>query len=134
MTKDDILKAIKQTAASNGGVPLGIGKFEEATGIRKDEWHGKYWTKWNEAITEAGLQPNQFLTPAYDEEWLIEKLVSYIRELDHFPTKAELKIRNYKDRDFPSLTTFNNRLGRKSEMAQKVLIFCEKNPIDFPMY
>jgi len=40
MTKKHILSEIKRTAEKNGGIPLGIDRFREATGICKEDWYG----------------------------------------------------------------------------------------------
>ncbi|VAX26212.1 hypothetical protein MNBD_NITROSPINAE02-825 [hydrothermal vent metagenome] len=68
MNKELILDKIKQEAGKNNGAPLGMGKFEEATGITVNDWRGKFWTKWSDSLIEAGFQPNKFLTPKYDEK------------------------------------------------------------------
>lgn len=39
MKKEHILSEIKRTAQENGGVPLGIDRFREATGILKADWY-----------------------------------------------------------------------------------------------
>jgi len=59
MKKEHILSEIKRTAFENEGVPLGINRFREETGIRKEDWEGKFWAKWSDAQVEAGLEPNQ---------------------------------------------------------------------------
>jgi hypothetical protein len=43
MNKQHILTEIKRTAASNGGVPLGVSKFSKETGIKDSDWRGKIW-------------------------------------------------------------------------------------------
>ena len=45
MKKERILSEIRRTAEKNGGIPLGIDRFREATGIRKEDWYGIYWAK-----------------------------------------------------------------------------------------
>ena len=124
MTKEQILSEIRRTAVGNGGNPLGIDRFREATGIRKEDWYGKFWTKWSDAQKEAGLEPNQFSLPALDEAWILKRIIDYIRELGHFPTKPELKIKKRHDSEFPNITTLRIRLGTKSQMIAKVLDFC----------
>jgi len=124
MTKEHILSEIKRTADENGGVPLGVDRFRETTGIRKEDWYGIFWTKWSDAQTEAGLEPNRFSLPAYDQAWMLDKIVEYIRDLGHFPTKPEFKIRRNNDPEFPNITTLRNRLGTKPQMIEKVLGYC----------
>jgi len=103
---------------------LGIDRFREATGIRKENWYGIFWAKWTDAQVEAGLKPNQFGAPAFDEEWMLAKVAKYTRELGHFPTKPELKLRKQHDTEFPNITTLRRRLGNKPEMVNKVLEYC----------
>src|SRR5262245_43551185 len=59
MDKEHILREIRRTADANGGVPLGFRKFEVVTGIKRSDWIGIYWPRWNDAIREAGLPTNQ---------------------------------------------------------------------------
>ena len=59
-TEKYILDEIKRTAEENHGKPLGVIRFAKETGIREIDWKGKYWTKWSEAIMEAGYTPNPF--------------------------------------------------------------------------
>jgi Meiotically up-regulated gene 113 len=125
MNKDHIISAIKRTAQQNGGVPLGIDRFREETGIEKKDWIGIYWAKWSEAQIEAGLIPNKFSTPAFEEEWMIEKVIALIRELGHFPSKYEFQLKRREDNGFPTDATLRNRFGKKSEMAGKVIAYCD---------
>jgi hypothetical protein len=124
MNKEHILSEIKRTAAENEGVPLGIDRFREATGIRKEDWYGIFWAKWTDAQIEAGLKPNQFGIPAFDEEWMLDKVAEYTSELGHFPTKPELKLRKQHDTAFPNIVTLRRRLGNKPEMVNKLLEYC----------
>lgn len=124
MKKEHILSEIKRTAAENAGEPLGIGRFEEATGIRKQDWYGIFWAKWTDAQVEAGCKPNQFGIPALDEEWMIDKIAEYVRELGHIPTRPELKLRKRDQSDFPNTVTIQRRLGNKAGMVTRILNHC----------
>jgi Meiotically up-regulated gene 113 len=128
MNKDQIIAEIKRTAQQNSGVPLSIDRFRDQTGIEKKDWYGIYWAKWSVAQMEAGYVPNQFSTPAFEEEWIIKKVIDLIRELGHFPTKPEFKLKRQKDTCFPTDTTLRNRLGKKLEMASKVAAYCQTKP------
>jgi len=127
MTKEHILSEIKRTAAASGGVPLGIDLFREATGIRKEDWYGVFWVRWSDAQVEAGFDRNQFGAPAFDDEWVVGRIASYVRVLGHFPVKAELKMRKLHDREFPNIVTIRRRLGTKAEIVDKVLEYCRAN-------
>jgi hypothetical protein len=123
MDKNHILKEIKRTTEENGSVPLGMARFEKETGIKKYDWYGKYWTKWGDAIREAGYEPNKLQT-AYDGEWLIKQLILLIREIRKFPTVGDIKIKSFNSKNFPSHNTFW-RLGNQSDRAKKILDYCE---------
>jgi len=127
MNKEHILEELKRTAEENGGKALSSAKFEDETGISKGDWYGKYWTKYSDLVIEAGYEPNVFGQDALDENWLLEQLAIYTRELGHFPTKPELKMKSFNEEDFPSPTTFTNRFGTKPEMLKKVYKYCENN-------
>lgn len=124
MTKEHILEEIQRTAKVNGGIPLGMGKFLSETGIRVFDWQGKYWIRWSEAVREAGFAPNQ-KTEAFDEEHLITKLISLVKELCRFPITAEIEMKRHKDKNFPSYDTFHKRLGSKKSMVLKVVEYCQ---------
>jgi hypothetical protein len=84
MTKEHILSEIRRTAAANGGVPLGVGRFFVETSIKESDWHGKFWARWGDALREAGFQPNQ-LNAARTAEDLLNNLAGLVRELGRFP-------------------------------------------------
>ena len=79
MDKQHIINEIRRIAEKNNGLPLGVGRFYAETGIRRADWFGKYWARWGDALVEAGYEPNKLQGP-YEDEFLLEKLVSLIRE------------------------------------------------------
>jgi hypothetical protein len=125
MQKDDILAEIRRTAQENGGKPLGVARFESVTGIRPYDWQ-KYWARIGDAQREAGFAPNT-LVGAYDDDFLIEKVVDLIRELKKFPTGLEMRIKKRSDSTFPNDGVFV-RFGNKTEFFAKVLNYCKDNP------
>lgn len=122
MDKEHIIAEIKRTAEANGGQPLGKARFFSETGIKESDWAGKYWVRWNEAVREAGYEPNE-LQGAYGDEDLLRLFADLIRDLGHYPVVAEVKMRARHDACFPSHNTFA-RFGRKGEMASRVFEFC----------
>jgi Meiotically up-regulated gene 113 len=123
MDKQHIINEIKRTAEKNNGIPFGIKRFYTETGIRESDWFGKYWARWSDALIEAGYEPNQWQIP-YDDAWVIEKLICFIREIDRYPVKAELLLKANQDKSFPSEGAFKRR-GKKAELAKKVIEFCK---------
>jgi Meiotically up-regulated gene 113 len=126
VSKDAIVRAIQSTARENGGKALGWRRFEGATGIRYHDWYGKFWTRWNDAPSEAGLAQNR-MSEAYDDDTLFRCLADVTRELNRVPTVGDLRMRARDRTGFPSDTVFR-RLGFKSMWGQQVLGWCVANP------
>ncbi|PKL49408.1 MAG: hypothetical protein CVV39_02795 [Planctomycetes bacterium HGW-Planctomycetes-1] len=124
MDKKHIIDEIIRTAKKNNGIPLGHRKFVSETGIGPSEWLGKYWAKWGDAVREAGLEPNKPKS-AYDENLLIEYVITLIREIKRFPTASDFRLKAHNTNGFPWRFS---RLGKKPEMAQKILDYCKSNP------
>jgi len=127
MNKEHVINEIRRTAKANGGVALGHRRFEEETGIRYYDWFGKFWTRWNDAVREAGLKPNRWSQEAYDDRLLLEKLVLLTRSLGRVPTHGDLLLTRKNDPTFPSPKTFR-RLGAKPKRVSHVIAFCKANP------
>jgi hypothetical protein len=123
MEKSEILDEIKRTAAANGGVPLGWRRFEEETGVKYYDWYGRHWTRWNDAVQEAGLSPNK-MSEAYRKESLIEALIKLTQELGRVPTQGDLLMASRRNATFPSEKVFR-RMGNKAARAALVVNYCE---------
>ncbi len=126
MDRNTIIAEIKRTAAGNDGKPLGRLRLEAETGIRPSDWM-RYWSRFADAQREAGFEPNE-RTAAYDEGELCRSLALLAQELGRIPTQADLRVKGYADPTFPSLRTFDKRLGAKSELVAKVAAYCTANP------
>jgi hypothetical protein len=126
MDKQHIVREIQRTAKANNGVALGWRRFEEETGIRFYDWYGQYWSRWGDAVREAGLEPNR-MSEAYDEGFLLRQLVLLTRRLNCVPTQGDLRLATKNDPEFPSEKAFR-RLGSKPQRASQILAFCEANP------
>ncbi len=123
MNKEHILAEIKRTAALNGGVALGLGRFFQETGIKESDWKGKLWARWGDAVKEAGLAPNT-LQVAYEDEWLIAKYAMLVRELKKLPVVSEFALKTRQDQDFPHYQTFS-RFGNKQQLIKRLVEYCE---------
>ncbi len=126
MDKQHIIAEIQRTAKSNGGVALGWRRFEDETGIRYYDWYGQFWTRWGDAVREAGLVPSR-MSEAYDEQFLLEKLIQLTRHLHRVPIVGDLLLAPKSDPQFPSEKVFR-RLGSKAQRAARVVAFCDANP------
>ena len=125
MDKKYILQEIKRITKSNDGKPPGKRKFWNETGIKESDWYPNIWLRWGDALLDAGFMPNQ-LQIAYDERFLIDKIIILIRELKHFPLAGEIRRKSREDPAFPSKNTFN-RFGGKQAFAKKIIDFCMAN-------
>jgi hypothetical protein len=83
MQREEILAEMKRTAEENGGKPLGTARFEQVTEIRKADWL-PYWSRFGDIQRDAGFEANQ-LNAAYDDAFLLEKLIVLTRERASFP-------------------------------------------------
>lgn len=122
MQKQHILNEIKRTAAANGGTPLGKGRFYQETSIKEADWLGRYWSRWSDALREAGFSPNT-LQEAYPEEELLARLATLCRELGRLPVRGELRLKRRADPSFPSDKVFD-RFGTKAQVVAKLAEYC----------
>lgn len=86
-------------------------QFERLTGIKRHEWSGRYWARWNDALIEAGLAPNRFSQDSYAADFLLRSFADLTLELRRVPSHADLALKHNQDSSFPSAGTFQERLG-----------------------
>jgi Meiotically up-regulated gene 113 len=125
MSKQQILAEIRRTARANAGVPLGQARFSQETGIRYGDWFGKHWSRWGDALAEAGFAPRK-MQGAYAEDVLIESYIKFIRELGRIPVRGELRLKRQSDHSFPSYNVFD-RFGSKGRLISRVLKYCREH-------
>ena len=123
MNKDQIPAEIKRTAALNGGVALGMDRFFQETGIKANDWIGKFWARWGDAVQEAGFVPNE-LQGRFEDSLVIEKYALFVRKLQKVPVVTELRLEARTDKSFPSHSVFE-RFGGKQALIEKLIEFCE---------
>lgn len=124
ISKEDILEEIRKTTKENGGIPLGVDRFRDKTGITQTEW-GKFWPRLGDAQREAGFEANIFNTAGYEKEYLYEKFIVLIRELKKWPVRGDQRVKRANDSNFPSDYSFY-RLGTKQKLASKLLEYAQK--------
>lgn len=121
MEREQIISEIRRVAKELGTNSLGRTKFEGITGISQGIWHGKYWSRWSEAVAEAGLVPGTLQT-AHDRGEVLESVYDLTRSLDRFPTMGEMKLQRRKDNSFPSHGAIE-RLGNRATLIGMVRDF-----------
>ncbi len=122
--KQFILTEIRRTAVANGGKPVGVRRFRALTGITTYEW-GQHWNLWSDAQKEAGFSPN-LKQDASDDEVVIKALALLTRDLGHFPTHAELRLKQLREHhpDIPTAKTLRRRFGGKQTLTSRVRDLC----------
>jgi hypothetical protein len=123
MDKEHILREIRRTADANGGVALGFRKFEVVTGIKRSDWIGIYWPRWNDAVREAGFPTNE-LQRATPLPELLEAYAGFAKELGRLPTFGDHLYKERREPDFPDRTAFSRRFGSKAELVRQLLDYC----------
>jgi hypothetical protein len=108
--RETILKEIKRLADAGGGIAPGSRAFENATGIRESTWRGKFWARWSDAVTEAGLEPNA-KREKFEESFILEKLAEACVHFKKFPTAMELRMYSKVDSTFPNLRSIARHVG-----------------------
>ena len=124
MDKETILTEIRRLAQEGDGNPPGWRLFESRSSIKKKEWEGVHWARWNDALQEAGLTTNR-LTDAYSKSDMLQSYIELARELGRVPTDADGRLRTKKLGKFPTDRTFSKRFGNKRELVAAVLAYCE---------
>ncbi|HET6908043.1 MAG TPA: GIY-YIG nuclease family protein [Mycobacteriales bacterium] len=127
-TREHILREIRRLAAENGGKSLGVKRFQAETGIGQNEWLGRYWVRWSDAVREAGLEPGEWNERTHSDDDLLRVLAMLTRENGRIPTVAELRMRKRADSDMPGADLFRRRLGEKSVLRERLLAFADADP------
>src|SRR5438105_14185821 len=121
--KQAIINAIKSLAAENGGIPPGQVVFSRETGISQHHWKGGFWTRWSDAIAEAGFAPNTPSEP-FGPSAVVTSLVKAARRFGRFPIDAELRLLKRQDDTVPHMTTIRQYFPSKSDRVEAVRAFC----------
>lgn len=125
--KGEILDEIRRCAAENGGVPIGRERFVAETGIKPSHWNGIYWVTWNDAVREAGFEPNAMNERKLDEDGMLSHLALLTRRLGRYPTSAEMVRECRTDSMFPSAKTVRARIGGKQEVVSRLREFAKSH-------
>jgi len=124
-SKSFIIAEIKRTAKTNNGTALGLGRFEQETGILRSDLLGIHWARWGDAVAEAGFEPNVLQGPR-DEEDLLEHLVLITRHYGHFPIDNEIRLWRKDNPGCPAHSTFFRTFGKKRDRLDRLMRFSEQ--------
>lgn len=95
-----IIDEIRRLANDSGGQPPGSRAFARETGIRDAAWRGIYWPRWNEAVIEAGLTPNE-RAKKYDQDEFLTQLAKAFRSFGKVPSAMEMRMYRRSHPEFP---------------------------------
>jgi Meiotically Up-regulated Gene 113 (MUG113) protein len=116
-TKELILQEIRRTARENGDRPLGSRSFRHETGIRYQDWFGRYWKSWGDAVSEAGLVPNK-LNSRMTDDFGLTSYSALTRELGRVPVKGDLRLKKHSDPHFPNEKVFDRFRSKNTLLAR----------------
>lgn len=123
-SKKEIIEEIKRTTKENGGKPLGEKSFRNETNIKSWDWMGVYWTKWGDAVEEAGFKRNKPWKK--HREGVVEKDAIYlIRKLGRYFTKAEIRLEKNTSNPKFHYAAIDKR--RKKDFISSLIKYCEKH-------
>lgn len=114
--RERIVSEIRRIANDTGEAP-GQNLFTKLSGIRRHEWLGKIWSKWGDALVEAGYEAKT-LRVRTDADVVLKTVAECCLQLGKIPSEAELKlfIRNHDD--LPSAGTVHNHFPRRALLVE----------------
>lgn len=113
--KESILAEIRRLAV--GGKPPGLKRFQKISGFTEYQLL-QCWPSWNDAVLEAGLEPNNFSTEKTSNDVLLRHLAELTCEFGKFPSTNQLKWAAHNKSGFPFDSTFRKAFGSKDEMIE----------------
>jgi hypothetical protein len=121
-TKQHIITEIKRLALERGG-RVSIRAFCSATGIPEHQILGAHWTKWNDALVEAGVGTSSFFQPRTEDTSVVEAFVQLVNKLKKWPTQYDLQMERRRNKSFPSVPVIR-RVKKASPFASRILSYC----------
>ncbi len=92
-------------------------KFSAETGILDSVWWGKYWSKWSDAVVEAGLEPGKVSTKR-SPDFVLETYAEICRHYGKLPSSAEVRLYLSQHSGLISHNAMFNHFGSKSDLDQ----------------
>lgn len=123
--KQDILLKIREFAKSNDDKPLGVARFEAATGVKRHQWQGKIWRNWSDAVIEAGFVPNE-LQGAWRESEILQIITDISKSLSRFPSSSDLKFELHRRPNCPDAKTVLAKWSM-SQLADALADYADRN-------
>lgn len=113
--RDFILQEIRRLASANGGQAPGQKLFAKETAIAERQWRGLYWSRWSDALKDAGLEPNK-LNERGDAENLLAGLIAACRHFGRLPTEADMQLLRRSDPTTPHPNVLKSHFGKRADL------------------
>ena len=126
MTKDSILKLLREIAEVEGG-DVSMRRFIAMSGIKEKQILGVHWPTWNDAKREAGLETQAFARERLQDDSLIPAIARLMSTLGRWPTENELRLAKKQDSKVPSTKVFRRLLNDRN-FLRKLHTHCEAIP------
>jgi len=114
-TRETILNEIRRLTQEGGGVVPGVEKFTVETGISRSVWWGKYWSKWGDAVVEAGFEPRKMMIKKSSDS-VLEIYAEMCRHYGKVPSTPEVRFYLNQRAGSISHNALFNHFGSKSEL------------------
>jgi len=114
--RDRVLSEIRRLAELNRGQSPGRLTFARETGISAKQWQGKYWARWTDAVTEAGLKPNS-ATEKVEANVILQKIAESARHYGKIPTSMQLRMYRNVDPELPTDRTIYKTFPTKAALV-----------------
>ncbi len=113
--RETIISEIRRLTQESGGIVPGVEKFTIETGISKSVWWGKYWSKWGDAVIEAGFEPRKMNTKKSSDS-VLEIYAEICRHYGKVPSSPEVRFYLNQRAGSISHNALFNHFGSKSEL------------------
>lgn len=116
-TKETILDEIRRLTQEGGGIAPGIEKFAAETGISWSTLRGKYWSKWSDAVAEAGFEPRR-MNIKKSSDFVLETYAAVCRHYGKVPSWSEVVLYLNQHPGSISQNAMFRHFGSKSKLDQ----------------
>ncbi len=116
--RERIISEIRRIARE-AGQPPGVQSFEKLSGIRTREWRGKFWSRWSEALVEAGFEPNQ-LNEKIEPNSLLTALADVALAVGKLPTEDEYIMHARNKEALPSYSAIKSHFGKRESLIEAI--------------
>lgn len=120
-----ILKEIARLSKANGRPP-GARSFSAETGISQNRWYGVYWSKWSDALAEAGYAANSW-QGRFNSDAVLAAVAEACLRQGSILTTPEMKMLRKIDPTFPNPKTVAAHFGNRAGLIEALRELCGRD-------